>query len=127
MLPGFDPAEVWRLVAQGEIDTLMGVPTVYARLLQEWESLPTLERLRCARAAGWLAAAGVERGDRVALLLANRSATLELVLGAARLGAIAVPLNTRLAPPEIAQLLDHCTPRHDHVVTTSVELYHFEL
>ncbi len=66
---------------------------------------------RCARAAGVLAAAGVARGDRVALLLGNRSATLELVFACARLGAIAAPLNTRLAPPEIAQLLADCRPK----------------
>jgi fatty-acyl-CoA synthase len=66
--------------------------------------------VRCARAAGWLAARGVGRGDRVALLLGNRAAYLELVFAIARLGAIAVPLNARLAPPEIAQLLGDCTP-----------------
>jgi fatty-acyl-CoA synthase len=66
---------------------------------------------RCARAAGWLAAHGVARGDRVALLLGNRTAYLELLLGAARLGAIAVPLNTRLAAPELRELLSDCTPR----------------
>jgi fatty-acyl-CoA synthase len=66
---------------------------------------------RCARAAGWLAARGVGRGDRVALLLGNRTAYLELVLAAARIGAIAVPLNTRLAPPELRELLDDCAPR----------------
>jgi fatty-acyl-CoA synthase len=65
---------------------------------------------RCARAAGVLAAAGVARGERVALLLGNRAATLEAVLAAARLGAIAVPLNTRLAAPEIAEQLDDCRP-----------------
>jgi fatty-acyl-CoA synthase len=65
---------------------------------------------RVARAAGVLAAAGCARGERVALLLGNRSATLEAVFAAARLGAIAVPLNTRLAPPEIAELLDDCRP-----------------
>ena len=65
---------------------------------------------RCARAAGWLAARGVTFGDRVALLLGNRTAYLELVLATARLGAIAVPLNTRLAAPEIRELLDDCTP-----------------
>lgn len=64
-----------------------------------------------ARAAGWLREAGVERGDRVALLLWNRAEYLALVFAAARLGAIAVPLNARLAPPEIAQLLDDCRPR----------------
>jgi len=42
---------------------------------------------RCARAAGWLAAQGVAPGDRVALLLANRTAYLELLLGAARIRA----------------------------------------
>ena len=66
---------------------------------------------RCARAAGLLAAAGVERGERVALLLGNRSAALEALLGAARLGAIAVPLNLRLAAPEIAELLADCRPQ----------------
>lgn len=66
---------------------------------------------RCARAAGWLAEQGVARGDRVALLLANRTGYLELVLAAARIGAIAVPVNTRLAPPEIREQLDDCTPR----------------
>ncbi|MEN8160288.1 MAG: AMP-binding protein [Myxococcota bacterium] len=65
---------------------------------------------RVARAAGVLAAAGVRRGERVALLLGNRSAALEAVFAAARLGAIAVPLNTRLAPPEVTELLDDCRP-----------------
>lgn len=65
---------------------------------------------RCARAAGALRALGVARGERVALLLGNRSATLEAVLAAARLGAIAAPLNTRLAAPEIAEQLDDCRP-----------------
>ncbi len=65
---------------------------------------------RCRRAAGLLRGAGVGKGDRVALLLANRSAYLEVVFAAARLGAIAVPINTRLAPPEVAQLLDDCRP-----------------
>ena len=50
---------------------------------------------------GWLRASGVGPGDRVALVLANRSAYLELVFAAARLGAIAVPVTARLAAPEI--------------------------
>jgi fatty-acyl-CoA synthase len=66
---------------------------------------------RIQRAAGVLEAAGVTRGERVALLLGNRSATLELVFACARLGAIAAPLNSRLAPPEVAQLLGDCRPR----------------
>ncbi len=66
---------------------------------------------RAGAFAAWLRAAGIGRGDRVALLLANRSAYLEAVFSCARIGAIAVPLNARLAPPELAQILDDCEPR----------------
>ena len=43
---------------------------------------------RVARTAGWLAGRGVTAGDRVAIVLANCGAYLELVLGAARIGAL---------------------------------------
>ncbi|WP_432855971.1 ATP-dependent acyl-CoA ligase [Amycolatopsis sp. CA-161197] len=51
---------------------------------------------RAARAAGMLQRRGVVAGDRVALLCGNRLELLEIVLGCAWLGAIAVPLNTAL-------------------------------
>ncbi|WP_245566183.1 class I adenylate-forming enzyme family protein [Stappia stellulata] len=44
---------------------------------------------------------GVRRGDRVAYLGTNAPDTLVLLFAAARLGAILVPLNWRLAPPEL--------------------------
>jgi fatty-acyl-CoA synthase len=66
---------------------------------------------RIARLAGWLAARGVERGDRVAFLLVNRTAALETVFASARLGAIALPINTRLSPREVCFLLDDARPR----------------
>jgi len=78
---------------------------------------------RCARLARVLADAGVRRGDRVALLLGNRSAFLEAVFAAARLGALSVPINARLAPPEIALLLDDCTPLallHEEALTETM-------
>jgi fatty-acyl-CoA synthase len=65
---------------------------------------------RCARLAQVLSEAGVRRGSRVALVLGNRSAFLEAVFAAARLGALSVPINARLAPPEIAGLFDDCRP-----------------
>ena len=65
---------------------------------------------RTGRCAALLAARGVGAGDRVALLLGNRSAYLELVFAAARIGAIAVPLNARLTAPELRGLLADCTP-----------------
>lgn len=66
---------------------------------------------RTARLSGWLQQQGVARGDRVALLLTSRSAYLEAVFACARIAAIAVPVNARLAPPEIAHILGDCTPR----------------
>jgi len=59
-----------------------------------------------AHAAG-LAALGVGPGDRIALLLGNRVEFVVALLAALRLGAIAVPLGTRLQTPEIAYILDH--------------------
>jgi len=66
---------------------------------------------RVARCAGVLGAAGVGRGDRVAIVMGNHTPYLETVFAAARLGAMAVPVNVRWAPREIAVLLDDCTPR----------------
>ena len=54
-----------------------------------------------ALAAG-LAAHGLGRGDRLGLLLTNRPEFCELVLAAAKLGAIAVPMNVRFTAPEVA-------------------------
>lgn len=65
---------------------------------------------RAARCAGWLRGRGVGRGDRVAILMGNGSVFLETVFAAARLGAIALPINTRLAPPELRQILDDAEP-----------------
>lgn len=61
-----------------------------------------------ARAARALSArAGIGPGDRVAILSGNSIAYLECLFAVARLGAIAVPLNIRLADEELAfQLAD---------------------
>ena len=56
---------------------------------------------RAARVASVLAGEGVEPGDRVALLLHNRIEFVETLLACHRLGAVAVPINFRLAPDEI--------------------------
>ena len=64
-----------------------------------------------AATAAWLAEAGVGEGDRVAWLGPNRPAALRLMLGCSWLGAIYLPLNSRLAPPEHRWILDHAQPR----------------
>jgi fatty-acyl-CoA synthase len=68
-------------------------------------------RERVARCAAVLAEAGLARGERVALVMGNRSAYIEVVFAAAQLGAIAVPINARLTAWEIRRMLDDCTPK----------------
>jgi crotonobetaine/carnitine-CoA ligase len=58
-----------------------------------------------ARRAGWLAAAGIGRGDRVALISENRLEVLELWLGCAWLGAIFVPINPALKGAQLEHML----------------------
>src|SRR5919199_3279183 len=52
-------------------------------------------------AAGALAA-GLRPGDRVLLLVPNALETFGLLIGCARAGLVAVPVNWRLAPAEVA-------------------------
>ncbi|WP_433623365.1 acyl-CoA synthetase [Nocardia sp. CA-120079] len=60
--------------------------------------------------AAALADFGVGPGDRVAYLGPNDIATFETLFATMHLGAIFVALNTRLAAPEIAGLLDDADP-----------------
>ncbi|MFF9001154.1 long-chain fatty acid--CoA ligase [Streptomyces achromogenes] len=57
---------------------------------------------RVLRLAHALRTLGVARGDRVAYLGPNHPAFLESLFAAGALGAVFVPLNTRLAAPELA-------------------------
>lgn len=66
---------------------------------------------RSEAVASWLQSLGLEKGDRVAVLLDNCPEFIELYLACARLGAIFVPFNFRLATPEIDYLLVNCRPR----------------
>jgi crotonobetaine/carnitine-CoA ligase len=58
-----------------------------------------------ARRAGALRAAGIERGDRVALMCSNRVELLEVFLACGWLGAVAVPINTASMRPQIEYYL----------------------
>ncbi|MFE1798832.1 o-succinylbenzoate--CoA ligase [Streptomyces sp. NPDC059517] len=61
---------------------------------------------RTTRLAHALRARGVRRGDRIAYLGPNHPSYLETLFAAGLLGAVFVPLNTRLARPEIAHQLE---------------------
>ncbi|MCG5219304.1 acyl-CoA synthetase [Streptosporangium sp. KLBMP 9127] len=77
-----------------------GTETTYAALHE-----------RTTRLAHVLRAANIRRGDRVAYLGANHPSYLETLFAAMALGAIFVPLNTRLAGPEIAYQLKDSGPK----------------
>ncbi|HUK72971.1 MAG TPA: AMP-binding protein [Streptosporangiaceae bacterium] len=57
---------------------------------------------RAARVAGGLRAAGVQRGDRVALRLGNGADWVLAFFGTVLAGGIVVPVNTRLTESEVA-------------------------
>lgn len=54
---------------------------------------------------------GVGRGDRVATLARNRSDTVEVLFACAKLDAVLVPLNWRLAEPELTSVVLDAEPQ----------------
>ncbi|MCZ0731272.1 fatty-acid--CoA ligase FadD5 [Mycolicibacterium iranicum] len=73
---------------------------------------------RVTALAGFLHERGVRFGDRVLILMLNRTEFLEAVLATNKLGAIAVPVNFRMTPAEIAFLVADCAA--EVIVTESV-------
>ncbi|NDZ12752.1 AMP-dependent synthetase [Variovorax sp. WS11] len=57
-------------------------------------------------------ASGLERGDRVSFFVGNDALLVGAYFGAFRAGLVANPINTRLAPPEIAYVLQHAASRY---------------
>lgn len=73
---------------------------------------------RVGSLAGALHRHGVGFGDRVLILMLNRTEFIESFLAINKLGAIAVPVNFRMTPSEIAFLVSDCQARV--VITESV-------
>ena len=65
---------------------------------------------RVTNLARWMLAKGIAPGDRIALLLTDGAPFLTVLLASARIGAIAVLLNWRLAPAEIAWICGNAEP-----------------
>jgi len=62
---------------------------------------------RVARLAGALRGTGLKPGDRVAFLSLNCHRLLEAYFGVLEAGCILLPLNIRLAAPELTYILNH--------------------
>ena len=63
---------------------------------------------RANRFANAMEKFGVTRGDRVALLALNEPEYYDIMFGLAKIGAIMVPVNYRLAGPEMQFILSDC-------------------
>jgi acyl-CoA synthetase (AMP-forming)/AMP-acid ligase II len=77
-----------------------GVTTTYGEMAE-----------RATALAGGLSARGVGPGQVVGLLAYNCTELLEAVFAANHLGAIAMPINWRLAPAEVRYILEHAEAR----------------
>ncbi|AEG51410.1 o-succinylbenzoate--CoA ligase [Sphingobium chlorophenolicum L-1] len=77
---------------------------------------------RVFQVANALADAGLQAGDRIAILARNDGAYFELLFGAATIGVVLVPLNWRLSAPEIAYILEDSAARFLFADAASREL-----
>jgi acyl-CoA synthetase (AMP-forming)/AMP-acid ligase II len=78
------------------------IATLYADRATTFESL----HQRSSRVANGLIASGIKPGARVAVLDQNSDRYFEIMLGVAKAGAVSVTVNWRLAPREVAYVLE---------------------
>lgn len=96
---------------------LMQPDATVLRFLGKTTTWGDLDR-RVTALAGALSRRGVAFGDRVLILMLNRTEFIESFLAINKLGAIAVPVNFRMTPSEIAFLVGDC--QAEVVITESV-------
>ncbi len=80
--------------------------TIALRDRQRSYTYPQLNR-RVNRLAHSLLAMGLQKGDKVAVLLENSIEIVELFLATAKTGLIIVPINFRLVGPEVQYIVDN--------------------
>ncbi|HXA29673.1 MAG TPA: class I adenylate-forming enzyme family protein [Candidatus Angelobacter sp.] len=81
------------------------------------------------QAAAALQALGVRQGERVGIAMQPSAAYVSILLGAMTCGAVPAPLNTRLAPVELADYLRRLEPRlvlSDGTVGVSAPVLHLD-
>jgi acyl-CoA synthetase (AMP-forming)/AMP-acid ligase II len=88
-------------------DYFVAVQPEAPAILMNGESLTYGELdVRAERLAAALQRCGVKAGERVAVLAHNRMESVVLLYATMKIGAIYVPLNWRLAPPEFKYILE---------------------
>src|ERR1700744_6347466 len=96
------PQNIWAMEAEAAMRNPDGEALVCGDVRMNWREVVH----RSSAVAAGLRKAGVQRGDRLALLLGNRIEIVLAMFGVAQLGAIAVVLSTRQQKPEIAYALN---------------------
>jgi long-chain acyl-CoA synthetase len=103
--------------------TARNVAALLARTARSWPRLPAIahgDRVVCdyaaladhaGRIAGALGAAGMQRGERIALVSRNVPDYLEALFGIWWAGLVAVPVNAKLHPKELEYILEHSGAR----------------
>jgi long-chain acyl-CoA synthetase len=74
---------------------------------ESWRALEA----QAERIAAMLAERGIRKGDRVCFLGRNCLEVFHVLFACSKIGALYVPLNYRLALPEIVQVLEDCRPK----------------
>ncbi|MGE0313478.1 MAG: ATP-dependent acyl-CoA ligase [Lautropia sp.] len=95
---------------------LRTLPNILLRQARSWGARPFVDCAgerwthadapdRAARMAGRFAAAGIARGERVAVMTGNSTAFLDTLVGCGWRGAVLVPINTASMGPQIGYYL----------------------
>ena len=79
-----------------------GVATIDGQRQRTWHEFA----VRVEKLAGALKSLGLKEGDRLAILALNSDRYLEYFFAVPWAGGVIVPLNTRLAPPEVIYMLN---------------------
>src|SRR5580698_2511558 len=96
------PQNIWAMVSEAAASNPDGEALVCGDVRMNWREVVQ----RSAAVAAGLRKAGVQRDDRLALLLGNRIEFALAMFATAQLGAISVVLSTRQQKPEIAYALN---------------------
>ena len=98
------PKSIWEMVASAVSRNPDGEALICGERRMNWRDVAQAS----ARIATGLREQGLQRGDRIALLLGNRIEFPLAVFAAAQLGLVTVLLSTRQQTPEIAYVLGDC-------------------
>ena len=101
------PSSIWAMVSAAAATNPNGEALVCGARRMTWREVAQ----QSAAVAAGLRKMGLQRGDRVALLLGNRIEFVLAMFGAAHLGLVTVLLGTRQQKPEIAYVLADCGAR----------------